>query len=168
MYMGHIGVALGARGLRPTVSLWVLVMAALASDLLDAAAGLAGVGSGVAYPWTHSVPGTLALAMLGALAYAAATRDGIGAAVVGGAVFSHVLGDLLTSRLPAWPGGPTVGLHLYRFDAVDFALEAAVVLFGWVLYRRSLTSSQRRSWPTRGVLVAVLAFQLVFQALPIS
>ena len=102
--------------------------------------------------------------MLGALAWVAATRDGTRAAAVGGAVFSHVLADLLTSRLPAWPGGPTVGLHLYRFDAVDVALEAAVVLVGWALYRRSLTPVQRRTWPVRAILVAVLAFQ----ALPVS
>jgi membrane-bound metal-dependent hydrolase YbcI (DUF457 family) len=167
MYMGHIGVALAGKGLRPSVPLWVLVVAVLASDLLDAAAGLAGLSRAV-YPWTHSLPGALLLALAAGLAYVAVARDGAGAAVVGAAVFSHVLGDLLTSRLPAWPGGPTVGLHLYRFDAVDFALEAAVVIGGWWLYRRSLTAGQRRTWPVWAILLAVLGFQLVFQALPIS
>ena len=48
MYTGHLGVALGAEGLRPAVPLGVLVVAALASDLADAVAGLAGVAGGAA------------------------------------------------------------------------------------------------------------------------
>ena len=168
MYMGHLGVALAAKGIRASVPLWVLVAAALASDLLDAGAALAGLAGGAVYPWTHSLPGALLIGLGAALAYAAATRDGAGAGVVGAAAFSHVPADLLTSRIAAWPGGPPVGLHLYRYDAVDFALEASVVVAGWWLYRRSLAEEARSRWPVWAVLAAVLVFQLGFQALPIS
>ena len=168
MYMGHLGVALAVKGLRPTVPLWVLIGAALASDLLDAVAGLVGLGSGAVYHWTHSFPGGLALALVAALVYASISRDLVNAAVVGSAAFSHVLADFFTSRLPAWPGGPEVGFHLYRYDAVDFAMEGAIVVVGWWLYRRSFTLEQRKTWPVWAVLLATLGFQLVFQALPIS
>ena len=168
MYMGHLGVALAGKGLRPSVPLAVLATAALASDLLDAVAGLAGVGGPLAYAWTHSVPGGMGIALVAGLVYGALARDVVGAGLVGAAAVSHVLSDLLTSRLLAWPGGPEIGLHLYRYDAVDFVLETGIVVVGWGLYRTSLTLRQRSSWPVWAILVAVVAFQLVFQALPIS
>ena len=166
MYMGHIGIALAGAGARPAVPVGALVLASLASDLLDAAAGLAGLDS--VYAWTHSLPAGVAIGAVAALVYVAVTKDRLGAGVVGLVGASHVLADLSTSRLPAWPGGPTVGLHLYRFDSVDFALEAGLVVLGWVLYRQRLTAEQRRTWPVWAMLGSLIVFQAIFQALPIS
>lgn len=168
MYMGHLGIALAGKGLRPRVPLWAIVGAALASDLLDAGAGLVGAAGGAVYPWSHSFLGALALALLVLLVYAAATHDLAGARLVGAVAFSHVIADFFTSRLPAWPGGPEVGLHFYRYDAVDFTMEAALVLAGWWLYRRALPEKHRRAWPVWAMLAALLGFQLFFQTLPIT
>ncbi len=127
MYMGHVGIALAGKRAAPRVPLWVLVVASLASDLLDGCAGLAGIGDATIYPMSHSLPGGLGLALVAALAYGAFGREKQGAALVGFVTFSHVLTDLITSRLPAWPGGPDIGLHLYPYDVADFAIEGALI-----------------------------------------
>jgi hypothetical protein len=168
MYMGHIGVALAGKQAAPRVPLWILVMASLASDLLDGFAGLAGIQDATIYPISHSLPGGLGLALIAALVYAAFAQEKRGSALVGFVTFSHVLADLITSRLPAWPNGPDIGLHLYPYDVADFAIEGTLICLGWLLYRRTLPDENCHSWLAWLILIVPLGFQLYFQTLPVS
>jgi hypothetical protein len=156
MYTGHIGIALAARGARRDLSLWLLCIAALMPDLIDFAPI---PGRGDTSGWTHSLPGMLgfgvvffALGRLTARSLAAAVLTALTAC-------SHVLADLLTSRLTLWPGGPVAGLRLYRHPALDFSLEAAVVLVGWWLYSRTLPPVRRLSPASFAIPMLLLALQ---------
>jgi hypothetical protein len=172
MYTGHLGIALGAKGIRPGVPLWAFVAASQACDWVDAAVwpfGHADPASGrwlVAGDWTaqmvsHSLPSVAVIALVLCALYYAATRDGRGAWAVAGVAISHVLADYVTAEKPTWPGGPRVGLSLYRHSAADFVVEAAVVLSGWLLYRRSLPPGRSSSAAAWLMLSALVALQLV-------
>jgi hypothetical protein len=160
MYAGHMGFALGAYGIRRTAPLWFLVLASQLPDWADAGFCLAGLRPSVPGILSHSFPAIAALASLAALAYAAAFRDKAGILIVAAVVVSHAAGDYFTGIKPTWPGGPMIGLQLYRKPFIDFILEAAVILGGWLLYRRSLSSDRRSSEPVFTLLGALLMVQV--------
>lgn len=159
MYGGHVGIALAGKGLRPAIPLWVLLLATQLPDWTDAAVCAAGISSPPSGILSHSLP---AIAVLGgalALLYYGVARDAAGAGLVGLTVLSHAIADYATGLKPTWPGGPVIGLELYRQPAIDFVLEAFVIAIGWVLYRRSLAESRRRSSPLVLMLIALLLLQ---------
>lgn len=164
MYAGHLGIALGAKGLRQDVPLPALILAALSSDLANVGLNLAGFGD-PAGMLSHSLPAALLISVVSACLALAAGQGLARSGVVGAVALSHVGVDYLTSRLPLWPAGPVVGLHLYRVAAVDFTLEALVIITGWVLYRRSLDPLSRDSGAAWAVLGVLMASQLVFDVL---
>ncbi len=103
MYMGHFGIALGARRwLRPLPLVWLL-FASIAPDLYDALAGLMPAldTGGI----SHTLPGAVGAAISFALATALICRNGALALGVGLLALSHTATDYLTSRMPVWPGG---------------------------------------------------------------
>lgn len=159
MIVGHVGIALGAKGVRPKVPTWLLLLAALLPDIVDLAIGFAGQPSGVSAMWSHSIPAVCVLAAAFAVGGWIAYRDGRTAALLGALVLSHVLADYITGRKPSWPGGPSIGLRLYSRPALDFALEAAVIVAGWLLYRRALGARARRA----PVAFALCAFLVTVQ-----
>jgi hypothetical protein len=65
--------------------------------------------------------------------------------VVGAAVFSHWLLDLVVHRhdLPLYANEHKVGLGLWNYPATAFALEVVVLLGGMYLYVRNTRSVQR-------------------------
>ena len=161
MYAGHLGVALAAKGLRREESLATLAVASVVTDLIVAGFDIGGVNipEGLS---PHSIPGTLALGLVfGAIVFAF-TRSGRRAAFVGLVVLSHTLVDYITSYLPTWPGGPRVGLFLYRFPIVDLVIECAVIFVGWWVYRRGLAAKVRNSWATWAMLTVLLVCQVLF------
>lgn len=159
MYAGHVGVALGAHGIRRSIPLWFLIIASQLPDWADAGFCLAGVRPSVPGILSHSIPAVAMLALIAAIAYAAAMRDPASMALVAAVVASHAAGDYLTGLKPTWSGGPMIGLMLYRRPVVDFVLEAAVIVFGWLLYRRSLEPERRTSEPVYTLLAALLVIQ---------
>jgi hypothetical protein len=172
MYTGHLGIALAAKGVQPSVPLWVLVGAAQACDWVDAAVwpfGHADPASSrwlIAGDWTaqmasHSLPSVAGIAIVLFGLYYAATRDGNGAWLVAGVALSHVLADYVTAEKPTWPGGPRIGLSLYQHAAADFVVEAVIVWGGWLLYRRSLPPGHSAT-PAWLMLAALIALQLIF------
>lgn len=164
MYAGHFGVALAAKGVRRQEPLATLVLASVATDLIVSGSDLAGVSLlGVLNP--HSIPGTAVLCLLFGLITFALTRSGRRGLFVGSVVLLHTLADYVTSSLPTWPGGPRVGLFLYRYPIVDLAIESAVIFAGWWLYRRGLSATTRNSWATWAMLVMLVMCQAVFSAL---
>lgn len=159
MYVGHLGIALGAKGLRRDAPLWLLVLAAQGPDWAQGLACFTGTHAHAM--WSHSLPAVLALATALALTSYAVTRDPAATGLTVAIVVSHLLVDYLTGIKPTWPGGPMVGLDLYAHPAWDFVLESALIIVGWWIYRRSVAPESRSS-PLVGVLLVAL---IVTQAL---
>lgn len=153
MYVGHVGAALGAKRLAPSVALGTLVVAAYLPDWVDATLCLAGrYGNGQML--SHSVPAVIVLAILAA-GTQLRSRDRGAALIVAAVVVSHVLLDYLTGTKPTWPGGPMIGLELYSRPLIEFFLEAAVIVGGWIFYRGTLPSGQGR-WSTSSLMLGLL------------
>lgn len=167
MYMGHLGIALGARAARPSVPLWSLICAALLPDLANAVWNLTPVGDRNDL-LSHSIPAVLILGAVAWLLNDLARRDWRGGALLGALVISHLLADYITSREAAWQGGPVLGAHLYLHHRWDFIVEGAVIIAGWALYRTSLLPTERVAWPLYTMLVVLLGFQFYFTLLPIT
>ena len=142
MYIGHVGVALAAKRVRPGVGLLVLLVATYAPDWVDAGLCVAGAYNpdGVL---SHSIPVVAGLALLGFTLYGIKSRDWTAAAVVATVVVSHMLLDWITGTKPTWPGGTMIGLNLYAQPIVDFVVEGALIGFGAVLYGRTLPPRER-------------------------
>lgn len=156
MFMGHLGIALGAKGWRRDIALPLLCVAAVLPDLIDFTLEGAGHPQGAGL-WTHSLGAMVGYACVFAAPYALATRNYLSAFALGAVAASHVLADLITSRLTLWQGGPTAGLHLYAHKHADIALECVVIVAGWLLYGRNLSPRLRRSGRSLAmVLVLVL------------
>lgn len=159
MYAGHVGVALGAHGIRQTVPLWILIFASQLPDWADAAVCLLLSQSSSALI-THSIPAVALLGAAAAIAFWLASRDARGAALVLAVVLTHAIGDYVTGIKPTWPDGPMIGFQLYRKPALDFVFESAVIALGWLLYRRSFPPEKRSSREVAAMLVALVLIQL--------
>lgn len=167
MYMGHLGIALAAKGKRPEVSLLVFCLAAVAPDLVAfSALGLGHANLGDL--WSHTLAAMGGYTILFFLVYWLFTRRLIAALYIGAVAASHVLVDLITSHMPLWGGGPRIGLHLYLHPGRDFALEAAFILTGWFLYIQSLAPQRRLSPLSVGMLLLLLCLQGYMATLNIS
>lgn len=166
MYAGHLGVALAASRARPAVPLIVLMLASQGPDWLDAIGMTLGAGYDQTERWSHTIPLVLlGAALFGVLAWIrwGGARS---AAVVALTYLAHLPADLLTGQKLLLPNGPRVGLDLYNHPAVDLALECAVVLLGWALYRQTLPARRRAgalAWSIPAALVLLqLGADLVF------
>lgn len=157
MYVGHLGAALGAKRIAPSVALGTLVFATYLPDWVDAALCISGRYHD-AQMASHSIPAALVLAFL-----AGTTQLGRphrrAALVVGAVVLSHVLLDYLTGTKPTWYGGPFIGLEFYRRPVLDFIVEAAVIVVGWLFYRRTLPPQPGRWNPSTLMLAVLLLMQ---------
>jgi hypothetical protein len=167
MFMGHLGIALGAKGFRKDISLTLLCLAAVGPDLVDFALEGSGRANGAGL-WTHSLLAMLCYAAIFFAAYAFTTHNYRAALVVGIVAASHVLVDLITSHMVLWQGGPPLGLHLYLHRLVDLLLESTVVLVGWLWYLKTLPQNRRISVPSVAILLVLLAMQGVMATMKIS
>lgn len=159
MYIGHVGVALAAKRVRPSIGLLVLLVSTYAPDWVDGGLCLAGAynPSGVL---SHSIPVVALIALLGFALYAIKTRDWIGALVVGAVIVSHMLLDWITGYKLTWPGGTMIGLRLYDRPLLDFIVEGVVIVVGAGLWAQTLPP-RKRPWIDVAVLLgALLALQL--------
>lgn len=154
MYLGHVGIALGAKGFNPRIALLVLLVATYGPDWVDAGLCVAG-----AYDprgmMSHSLAVVGVLSGLALVAYWLARRDLSGALIVAAVLTSHMVLDWVTGLKPTWPGGPTIGLGLYSRPGLNMIIEVTVLLIGVVLYRRSL-SNRGRGWIDVTVMLGAL------------
>ena len=112
--------------------------------------------------YTHAFPAIIVLALLASgLAWAIWHRRAT-ALLVGALVCTHALFDLSTGFKPFWFGGPAIGLGLYRFQLLDFAVESTLVIVGWVMLRRS--KGAPRLAITYTALITMLTLQAAFDA----
>lgn len=161
MYTGQFGLALAGKGLQPRLPLWALIGAAFGLDLVSTALDFLGV-AGLPKTWAESaVGGAVVAALIGAGYWALRRRDPKGALLMAAIAALHLPADLAANELPLWPEGPRMGAALYKHPAADFAVEAAVVVAGWGLYRRSFPEGGRR-WPAWAALAMLLALQAMF------
>ncbi|HSG07010.1 MAG TPA: hypothetical protein VLA36_01545 [Longimicrobiales bacterium] len=159
MFIGHYAVALAAKPAARRAPLWTLVLAVQWPDLLWPFLLLTGVEQVridpgntaftpldfVHYPVSHS----LSLDLMWGVALGAfflwRLRDGRAAVVLGASVVSHWVLDWISHGpdMPLWPGGPLVGLGLWR--SVPATVTAEVVLFalGLFLYLRATEAKDR-------------------------
>lgn len=90
------------------------------------------------YPFTHSLLNVLGWSIAAALTYWLARKSWRDAIVVGAAVLSHWVLDLVTHRpdLPLWPGGPKVGLGLWNSIAGTIVVEVTLFVLALSMYLR--------------------------------
>jgi hypothetical protein len=145
----HTSLALAAKRSNPTASLFGLMAAAQASELLWVALNYAGIehptvdDHGTLHleylPYSHSLLVGLGL---GVLLWAALRwvfhRPQI-AAVFGWVAASHIVLDVLQHepniRLAPWLAHPLLGLNLQANPWLDFTIETALCIGCWAYYR---------------------------------
>jgi hypothetical protein len=159
--VGHLGVAAALARLRPRVSLWWLLPAAIAPDLLDVGYALSGICNPFGL-YSHTLPAaTLLAAVLASAAFLAGRRET--ASFVALVVLLHLPADFITGQKLYWPGGALHGLRLYDRPLADFFLESVIVAGGWLLLRGAsgipVWARRRRS------LAALLVVQATFAIL---
>ena len=161
MYAGHAAIATLVNGKRPRVPIVWLVPVAFGPDWTEWVLGLFGWHS---HALSHSIPAVLIGAFVAAMAYAVRSRSWRDAGIVAMTWMSHWPADFITGSKPTWPGGPDVGLMLYRHLGWDAVLEAVVVFTCWLVYRASLPEGARRGWLVWLMPVGLVFMQAFFRA----
>ena len=174
MFVGHYGPAFVGKGKLPRIPLWVLFLAVQWMDVCWSILVFAGVeklrivpGFVAAsnfdlyyMPYTHSLPGSLALSVLLGIVVALFYRQGRGAVfiVVALAVFSHWLLDLIVHvpDLPLYDDSAKVGFGLWRYLWPSLILEFTVLIAGAYYYARALPSARLSGDIALGAFVAFL------------
>ena len=151
MFVGHYGVSFAAKRYDPRLPLWLLFLAVQLLDVLWAPFVLLGIEKvrivpGITrsnpldlyyMPYTHSLVAALLWSLGAALLYrlVAARKTSRSAVVLGLAVFSHWLLDLVVHRpdLSLYDDTAKVGLGLWNLPAIAFGLEALLLLGGIAL-----------------------------------
>jgi membrane-bound metal-dependent hydrolase YbcI (DUF457 family) len=161
VFIGHYGVAFGAKRFAPGVSLGILFLAAQLADLIWPNLVLLGVeqfriepGATVLtpldfvhYPWSHSLVALTVWGVLFGLLYVALTRAGRTAAlVIAALVLSHWVLDVVSHRadVPVLPGdGLRVGLGLWNYPVAAVIVELAIFGAGVWLYLKRTKANDR-------------------------
>lgn len=182
MFIGHFAVSFGAKKAAPSVSLGTLFLAAQFVDLLWPLLLLLGLenaridpGNTVVtpldfynYPFTHSLAGAALWSCALGVIYFALKRNVRNAVIIGLAVSSHWILDLLTHRpdLPLWfSGGPYLGLGLWNSMMGTIVVEAGLYIVGIALYLRCTTAKDKIGsigfWSLAGFLGLIYIGNLV-------
>jgi hypothetical protein len=179
MFLGHYGVGLALKRAEPKLSLATLFVAVQLLDLLWGIFVLLGwehariVPGNTAvtplefydYPISHSLVGALAWSIVAAACYYSwptrdTTRHWQAAAVVGVAVFSHYLLDVLV-HLPDLPilgnDSSKLGLGLWNHPVATIVAELLVFGFGLATY----VAFRSKRHPVRAPRIAVLVVVLL-------
>jgi hypothetical protein len=189
MFIGHYGPGFACKAWKKTIPLWILFLAVQFVDIVWSILVLLGIEKvrivpGITatnpldlyyMPYTHGLPTAVLWSVAVALAYRFASRvnDWLAAATVGAAVFSHWILDLLVHRpdLPLYDNSYKVGLGLWDYPALAFALEIALLFGGLVLYFRSTKPKDnigRYGMVIFGLITVVLQAYVFFGPPPVS
>lgn len=159
MFIGHFALGFAAKRWAPRQSLALLIAAPIWNDILWPVLVLLGVerfhiapGNSAYqplvfdwYPWSHSLlMDTLWAVLIGLLVWRF-TRDARGATIVGVLVLSHWVLDFVSHvpDMPLWPGGPRLGLGLWRSIPATIVVESALYLAGVAIYLRATRARDR-------------------------
>jgi len=174
MFVGHYGPAFAMKGAQKNIPLWVLFIAVQWMDVVWSALVSLGVerfrivpgytasnSIDLYYmPYTHSLPGSLALSIIfGAIVAAFFRQDRARVfLIVALAVFSHWILDLIVHvpDLPLWDNSHKVGLGLWNYRWAELALEFGILIAGAAYYARAVPSAQPRGNLALWIFVLVL------------
>ena len=152
MFIGHYGPSFACKATKPAVPLWVLFLAVQLVDIVWSVLVLLGIEKvrivpgftatnplDLYYmPYTHSLPGAALWSVGAAVVYRAIApaQKWTAAAIVGAAVFSHWILDLVVHRpdLALYDDSYKVGFGLWNYPATAFILEIALLFGGIALY----------------------------------
>jgi hypothetical protein len=178
MFIGHFGVAFGAKRAAPRVSLGTLFLAAQFVDLLWPVLLLLGVervriAPGITrvtpldfehYPISHSLLAVLGWAVLVGGAHFLLRRERRAALIVAALVLSHWVLDLLMHRpdLPLAPGATVlVGFGAWNSLPLTLLIEVPLFLAGlWVYARATVAKDGQGKWALRGLVAFLLVVHL--------
>jgi hypothetical protein len=163
MFVGHYGVSFAVKSVDRKIPLWLLFLAVQFVDILWGIFVLTGIEKvrivpGITasspldlyyMPYTHSLIGSIGWSVLAAVAYGLSSRTGTSrkaAVYLGVAVFSHWILDLLVHRpdLALYDDTLKVGLGLWNYRYLAFALEMIVLFGGLLLFLRNNSDLSRR------------------------
>jgi hypothetical protein len=186
MFVGHYGVSFATKRLDQRVPLWVWFIAVQWLDVVWSVLVLLGIEKlrivpgftqanalDLYYmPYTHGLPGAIALSLvLGALA-ALFTSDQRATTLllVAAASFSHWVLDLLVHvpDLPLYDNAAKVGFGLWRHVGLSLSLELIVLGLGAWCYGRMTTLAGARGRYVFAAFIALLAAVQVFGPPPAS
>ena len=154
MFIGHYGPSFACKAAKPAIPLWVLFLAVQLVDIVWSVLVLFGIEKvrivpgftatnplDLYYmPYTHSLPGATLWSVGAAIAYRiiVPAQKWSAAAIVGAAVFSHWILDLVVHRpdLALYDDSYKVGFGLWNYPATAFILEIALLFGGIALYLR--------------------------------
>ncbi|MCD6042030.1 MAG: hypothetical protein K0R40_1633 [Burkholderiales bacterium] len=170
MFIGHFAVALAAKRAAPGVSLGTLFLAAQLADLVWPTLVLLGIESfsirpGITavtpldfthYPYSHSLVGMTAWAVLLGVSFFLLRRTARGAAILFAVVLSHWLLDVASHRpdMPLTLGGvERLGLGLWNSRLATLAVEGALFAACLWIYTRTTRALDRTG---RGSLIALV------------
>ena len=151
MYCGHVAFGLAARGVRPRIPFYLLLIATFGPDWVELICIAIGLTPTALF--SHSIPSVLiGAALLGVMSglYLRSRQDGL---LIAAVYLTHPLVDYLTGYKPLGFGGRFLGARLYDYPLVDWGLESAFLVLGWLIYGRSLPPDNRRQ--------RVLAYSLI-------
>jgi hypothetical protein len=189
MFIGHYGPSFACKAWKPVVPLWVLFIAVQLVDIVWAVLVLLGIEKvrivpGITatnpfdlyyMPFTHSLPGAIFWSVGAAVVYRAVApaQKWTAAAIVGGAVFSHWILDLIVHRpdLALYDDAYKVGFGLWNYPAIAFVLEIALLFGGIALYLRvtePIDAIGRYGMTVLGLFAVVLQAYVFFGPPPVS
>jgi hypothetical protein len=175
MFIGHFGLAFGAKRVAPRASLGTLFIAAQFIDLLWPTLLMLGLervridpgNTAVTpldfeyYPISHSLVAVLGWAVLLGGAHFLRRRDGRVALLIAALVISHWFLDLVVHRpdLPLVPGmGALVGWGAWNSLPLTLLIEVPLFLLGVWWYARATVARDRQGrWALRGLVALLLA-----------
>ena len=189
MFIGHYGPSFAGKVAKPAIPLWVLFLSVQLVDIAWSILVLLGIEKlrivpgftatnplDLYYmPFTHSLPGAALWSVGAALVYRAIwrTQGWPASAIVGGAVFSHWILDLVVHRpdLALFDDSHKVGLGLWNYPATAFALEIALLFGGIALYLRATRPKDeigRYGMLVFGIVAVVIQAYVFFGPPPVS
>ena len=158
MYTGHAAIAMFVKAKRPRLPLALLIPVAYGPDWVDM------FGHIVHHPSvevSHSLV-SVAICSVAVGLCAIPFFGGVDGAIVGATYASHWLADTVTGLKPTWPGAPPIGGQLYTHRLRDLALESALVILCWLVYRSSLRTEVRNAIATYAMPIGLIAMQTTF------
>lgn len=166
MFLGHYAPCFLAKRVEQAVPLWALFIAAQLLDVFWAIFVFVGIEKvrivpgftrtnalDLYYmPYTHSLPGALAWALVAAIGYLLVTRSRRGSVLIGLAVFSHWPLDVLVHRpdMALYDNAAKIGLGLWDHPVLTLAVEGGLLFGSLWLYMavsRPVTTSARFAMP---------------------
>ena len=185
MFVGHYGMGFASKSVDRSIPLWVLFIAVQLLDVAWAPFVLLGIEKvrivpGITasnpldlyyMPYTHSLIAALlwSAAAFGVYRFVRPSGGNGAALIVGAAVFSHWILDLLVHRpdLPLYDNTAKVGLGLWNFPAPALGLEIALLFGGmWMYFRNGI--GRRPGMIIFGVIMVAIQAYIFFGPPPAS